>query len=130
MTRALLLAAPPRAGSAEEVRRAVRDALAEVVAPVCATETAVLVVNRVSYDPSGPVGSLGRISEHTRTALATNLAVLDVATEHDVAIVDADRVVAELGGGAHIDASGRWSPELIAALHDEIAHALADGGTR
>jgi hypothetical protein len=80
---------------------------------------------------ASPVGSgtLARVHDPpSLTVQRLNAAVLRVAVEHGVSILDVDRVIAELGGAKHVTGLQSYSDAAGDAVCEELALILSDRG--
>jgi hypothetical protein len=89
----------------------------------------VIVFNCFTYDPHDGADNHHGIPE-TRAyrALAFNLALIELSMEHGISIIDVDRILAELGGAAHVSEAFRYSTPAREAIRDEFVRVLQDIG--
>ena len=88
-----------------------------------------LVVNGSTFDPSD-LATLYEPGQVT-PALAVHrldLELLRLSVEEGISIIDADRILAEMGAEAHVRTLLSYSAEASLALRDEIVRVMEDYG--
>jgi hypothetical protein len=115
----------------DDVRRDY-DALIDAVRERSATE--ILVLNAVSTQGYEDIPSYAPFDAPLGESLASvrtrelNLVLHDVARERNVAIIDADRIAAELGTGAHVHQGVHYSGRMQEEVRGEILRILRSRG--
>ncbi|MBA2337205.1 MAG: hypothetical protein H0V96_05510 [Acidimicrobiia bacterium] len=80
-------------------------------------DTRLVVYNLSTYVPDGD--DIDAAIAFGDRAQRLDLALATVAGEHSMVVVDADRIVAELGAGEHVIAPGRYSAEAASDISEE-----------
>jgi len=89
----------------------------------------VFFLNASTIDPTGVVSNYHGIPEpFTRKAHRLDLALLRLSISHGISIIDADRVLGEMGAKDHVGGPVDYSPEACEALCDETIRIITDYG--
>lgn len=90
----------------------------------------ILVLNTSTVDPRDHVTNYYGHEDDTPSLRAHKvaLALIDLSYEQGVSIIDADRLLAELGAETHVESLGRYSAEASEVVCDEVVRVLADYG--
>lgn len=90
----------------------------------------VFVMNVSTVDPNDTVTNYHALEDDTPALRAHKVALtlIDLSHELGVSIIDADRLLAEMGAERNVEGVGRYSPEASEALCDEVLRILADYG--
>ena len=90
----------------------------------------VLVMNVSTVDPDDAVTNYHALSDDTPALRAHKVALslIDLSHELGISIIDADRLLAEMGAERNVEQVGRYSPEASEVLCDEVLRVLADYG--
>jgi hypothetical protein len=111
--------------------REFEDQLALLVAAIRATSAAaVLVVNCSSFDPADSRFAYRGLADDSLSLRVHrfNLGLLEVSGREGVSIVDADRILGEMGAGRHVLAPFRYSIEGWQAVGRECLRILDELG--
>ncbi len=97
---------------------------------LCHDDRAVVVFNVSTYDP---VDHRHRFTEDARDpyAVLANRVIAgleNLASVHDILVVDVDGALAELGGAQHIPRAGAFSPEAADYVTDDAVLAVDQSG--
>lgn len=90
----------------------------------------VIVFNVSTFDPSDTVTNYHGL-EHDTPALRAHkvaLTLIDLSAEQGISIVDADRLLAEMGAQRHVESIGRYSSEATEVLCEEVLRVITDYG--
>lgn len=89
----------------------------------------IIVFNAFAYDPDDRTRNYFGVQDTPALrALKFNLALIDISTEEGISIVDVDRILAEMGGGAHAVGAFRHSQEACELLRDEFLRIMQEIG--
>jgi hypothetical protein len=83
-----------------------------------------------TVDPEDTVTNYHALEDDTPALRAHKVALtlIDLSHELGISIIDADRLLAEMGGERNVEGVGRYSPEASEVLCDEVLRILADYG--
>ncbi|HJU81952.1 MAG TPA: hypothetical protein VJ796_09420 [Acidimicrobiia bacterium] len=87
-------------------------------------------MNVSTVEPNDFVSSYHGLTNDTPSLRAHKVALtlIDLSYQHGVSIIDADRLLAEMGAERHVEAIGRYSAEASEVICDEVLRVLADYG--
>lgn len=89
----------------------------------------VLVLGASSVDPDDDVHDYHGIEDTPATRIHRfNLAILEIAMQTGISIIDVDRIIAELGGAQHVLRVLDYSPEAHRTILRELHRVIADIG--
>lgn len=89
----------------------------------------VIVFTVSSYDPDDAVHAYaGRAETPVERIHRLNLTLIQLSTHEGISLIDVDRIIAELGGAAHVPQRLVYSDEALTALRHEFQRVLADIG--
>lgn len=90
----------------------------------------VLVMNVSTVDPDDTVTNYHDLEDDTPALRAHKIALtlIDLSHELGISIIDADRLLAELGAERNVEGIGRYSPDASEVLCNEVLRVLADYG--
>lgn len=91
--------------------------------------THVVVFNGSTFVPGESTASYARTEEPTGLRIARlDLALLELSADEGISVVDADRLLAELGADRHVRGAFRYDVVARGALRDELVRVVADYG--
>jgi len=104
------------------------DALRSIAEHLRPLDAEFAVFNVSTFVPGENVHwfTLGGSETESIRASRVNLVVENVAAELEIGLVDIDRVVAELGAGAAVVSSCRYSPEALGFVSDEATATILE----
>lgn len=90
----------------------------------------VLIANVSTIDPDDMVTNYFGLPDDPPSLRAhkTALAIIDLSNQIGISVVDADRLLAEMGAAQHVEKIGRYSVEASEALCGEILRIIEDYG--
>ncbi len=92
-------------------------------------DTQIIVLGCSSYDPADRVRNYARSGETgSLRAHRFNLALLELSRQVGLAVVDVDRIIAEMGAGENVSALFSYSAAARLAIRGELLRVLADLG--
>ncbi len=104
-------------------------AMAEVIAACKGEGCRLILLNGCTFDPDDAVSCYQDVGETMPLTIhRLDLELIELSMLDGISVVDADRMVAELGGRTHVEGQFRYSPELCAAIRDELAVVLEEYG--
>jgi hypothetical protein len=119
---------PDDVSGADRARRFATD-LATVIAAAKQSGARVFLLNGATFDPADHVSSYQEAGDTAPLLLhRLNLELIDLSMLDGISVIDADRLVAETGGATHVRGLFDFSPDLCAAIRDELAFVLDDYG--
>ena len=117
----------PEASEHEDVEAWFSDTMASVIASLKARGAHVLIANASTYDPSERTHCYqGTPDPPALTLQRLDLALIELSVLDGISVIDADRIVAELGGDRVVDGLLSYRSEVANALCAEIGRILAD----
>lgn len=115
----------------EEATRKVREDLEAVVGAIKEKVGAhVLVANASTIDPADERYTYHDVEEEPLSLRAQRLDLALVLVSHDVgiSIIDVDRLIAEVGGGRHVEQALVYDAEACATIAGEVVRIIEDYG--
>lgn len=93
-------------------------------------ESHVIVLSASTIDPGIQVSDYGLMSAEPRPLLAQrlNLVLIRLSFQEGISVVDADRILAEMGAADHVVDFLDYSPEASAAICGELFRVIEDYG--
>jgi hypothetical protein len=104
---------------------AAKAALSDGVRALKSAGTRIIAVGVSTLDPSGPSADAAAAE---RSAHELGLALLELSVDEGISVLDTDRIVAELGGGAHVRGFLDYDSVVHDRLVDTMVEILADYG--
>ncbi len=108
----------------------VSDSLRQLVPAIKERVGAHLIVfTTSSYDPADHIHAYaGRAETPVERIHRLNLTLIQLSTDEGISLIDVDRIIAELGGAAHVPQRLVYSDEALTSLRNEFQRVMADIG--
>lgn len=90
----------------------------------------VLIANIATFDPLDSVTNYSDVIGDTPSLRAHKVAaaIIYLSNELGISVIDADRLLAEMGAANHVESIGRYSAAACAVICSEVQHILEDYG--
>jgi hypothetical protein len=90
----------------------------------------VLIANIATFDPLDSVTNYSGLVVDTPSLRAHKVAaaIIDLSYQLGISVIDADRLLAEMGAAEHVESIGRYSAAACAAICAEVQRILEDYG--